>query len=47
VERLCPMDEKLFSEWNNNRKMETNRWFDSAFQNFINIEIMGTSGIRR
>jgi hypothetical protein len=36
---LMPNGEKLFSERNNKRKMEEDRWFDPAFQNFINAEI--------
>jgi hypothetical protein len=43
-ERLYPMDEKFFwsgtiiERWT---RIEEERWFDPAFQNFINTEIVG------
>lgn len=37
------MDEKLFSKGNNKLHMETetDKWFNSAFENFVNTEIVG------
>jgi hypothetical protein len=29
------------------KRVEEDRWFNPAFQNFINIEIIGASGIGR